>query len=309
MTIDTSLDNLILPALPTYDNEFGTKKMDGGLTTAECVDGMIRWARQQRPLPVTETSTTTKVDANCTFDVTTAGVELTIADASFNGCKATVINSSDGDISVKGGVSGLNGLSRPVVIPSKEMMTFTFYSGWHSDILSQYPKGQLVWFSIEIDPNVRFGGTWVQIKDKFILAAGDTYNADETGGNADTALTTANLPSHTHGLNGHTHSFSAITGKMSDNSSGYTGVGDRNENGANRCTKPFSYKYHVNGNTRQFAPSTDADAYDLYMDISHTHTVSGTTVGASGSTTPTGSGTAFSNMPPYVVKYCWERVA
>ena len=40
----------------------------------------------------------------------------------------------------------------------------------------------------------------------------------------------------------------------------------------------------------------------------HSHSVSGTTGGASGNTTATGSGTAFSNMPPYIGKYCWERI-
>lgn len=176
-------------------------------------------------------------------------------------------------------------------------------------LLAAHPVKSYYWSDDPTDPGVLFGGTWVQIKDKFILAAGDEYTAGNEGGSATTTLSVANLPSHTHGLNGHTHGFSAITGGMSANSSGYTGVGDRNANGANRCTKPFSYKYHVNGAAMQFAPSTDGDGYDLYMDINHTHTVSGTTGGTSGNTTPTGSGAAFSNMPPYVAAYCWRREA
>ena len=33
------------------------------------------------------------------------------------------------------------------------------------------------------------------------------------------------------------------------------------------------------------------------------------TVTISGTTDSSGSGTAHNNMPPYIVKYCWERIA
>ncbi len=90
-------------------------------------------------------------------------------------------------------------------------------------ILAAHPVGSLYWTESTENPNTTFGGgTWVQIKDKFILAAGDTYTNKATGGNATVTLTVANLPSHshtytpsgsvsvashTHGLNNHTHSF------------------------------------------------------------------------------------------------------
>ena len=44
------------------------------------------------------------------------------------------------------------------------------------------------------------GGTWEQIKDCFILAAGDTYAAGSTGGEAEHKLTKGELPSHYHNL-------------------------------------------------------------------------------------------------------------
>ncbi len=90
-------------------------------------------------------------------------------------------------------------------------------------ILAAHPVGSLYWTESTENPNTTFGGgTWVQIKDKFILAAGDTYTNKATGGIATVTLTVANLPSHshtytpsgsvsvashTHGLNNHTHSF------------------------------------------------------------------------------------------------------
>ena len=53
----------------------------------------------------------------------------------------------------------------------------------------------------------------------------------------------------------------------------------------------------------------------LHIDVSHTHnitakgTVSSSFTGSAGTTSSNGSGTSFSILPPYVVKYCWERTA
>lgn len=48
-----------------------------------------------------------------------------------------------------------------------------------------YPVGSYYWSSENTDPSTLFGGTWEQVKDKFVLALGDTYTtAGATGGNA-----------------------------------------------------------------------------------------------------------------------------
>lgn len=41
-------------------------------------------------------------------------------------------------------------------------------------------------------------GTWAQIKDRFILAAGDEYPIGPDGGEAEVTLTEAEMPSHSH---------------------------------------------------------------------------------------------------------------
>lgn len=43
-------------------------------------------------------------------------------------------------------------------------------------------------------------GTWEQIKDVFLLAAGDTYVAGTTGGEATHTLTVDEMPKHSHNL-------------------------------------------------------------------------------------------------------------
>lgn len=51
--------------------------------------------------------------------------------------------------------------------------------------LSAYPVGSIYLSVSETSPASLFGGTWERIKDRFLLAAGDTYAAGETGGKSD----------------------------------------------------------------------------------------------------------------------------
>ena len=135
MKIDCTLDSLLLPALGTYSNEFGTKKLEGGLSTKECCDDTMLPFRKMRPYEVNEDSETTEIQHNAVFVVKTAGVTLTLHDSSedFLGCEARVINVSAGAVTVKGGVSGLDGGINGIEIPAKREEAFIFLSdGWHS---------------------------------------------------------------------------------------------------------------------------------------------------------------------------------
>lgn len=68
-----------------------------------------------------------------------------------------------------------------------------------SDLLDLvYPVGSIYISVSNANPSTLFGGTWVQIKDTFLLSAGDTYTAGNTGGSATHTLTTNELPSHYH---------------------------------------------------------------------------------------------------------------
>lgn len=55
-------------------------------------------------------------------------------------------------------------------------------------------------YSYETYPAKVFGGQWTQIQDKFLLAAGQSYNVNATGGEATHTLTTSEMPQHTHAL-------------------------------------------------------------------------------------------------------------
>lgn len=64
-----------------------------------------------------------------------------------------------------------------------------------------YPVGSIYISTISTNPSDLFDfGTWVQIKDRFLLAAGDSYAAGSTGGEENVSLTSAQNGPHSHSL-------------------------------------------------------------------------------------------------------------
>lgn len=100
--------------------------------------------------------------------------------------------------------------------------------------LAAHPVGSYYMSNDPTDPTELFGGTWVAIKDKMIMAAGDSFQAGESGGaestttsdssavntgsttvsvassggstTGGTAITIAQMPVHNHGFTGASHS-------------------------------------------------------------------------------------------------------
>lgn len=63
--------------------------------------------------------------------------------------------------------------------------------------------GEIYFTTSSENPSVKFGGTWEQIKDVFLLSAGDEYVAGSIGGEAEHTLTIEEMPSHAHNFNRH----------------------------------------------------------------------------------------------------------
>ena len=61
-----------------------------------------------------------------------------------------------------------------------------------------YPIGAIYLSVSATNPAILFGGKWEQIKDRFLLAAGDIYAIGTTGGEATHKLTIEEMPSHKH---------------------------------------------------------------------------------------------------------------
>jgi len=104
MTIDCTLDSFLSPGFASYTPDFGGKKPNGqSLTSREAANNIAMPFKRERPFSVTETSSTTAIQANSVFEMKTSGITLTLGNASFKGCTARVINSSNGDVTLNYG--------------------------------------------------------------------------------------------------------------------------------------------------------------------------------------------------------------
>lgn len=146
-----------------------------------------------------------------------------------------------------------------------------------------HPVGSLYWSKKSTNPATLFGGSWTQVKDKFILAAGSTYSVGATGGAATVTLTTNQIPSHSH-------------------------TGTAASDGSHTHTITRAFRYGADPSTGNTTAAWDMGDRSVSTNVSvtssssgsHTHTL---TINS------TGGGAAHENMPPYVAYYCWERTA
>lgn len=136
-----------------------------------------------------------------------------------------------------------------------------------------YPVGSIYISANPTSPAELFGGIWEQIKDRFLLAAGDTYTAGDSGGSA----------SHSHTLS---DNGAACIGNFTDVTAFSTGY------------KYFWKDYSTGTNMWAWTHNNDGQ-----FTSSTNHYNDGTFVRLTGSTDMTNS------MPPYLAVYMWKRTA
>lgn len=203
-----------------------------------------------------------------------------------------------------------------------------------------YPIGSIYMSVNDVNPSTLFGGTWIKIEGRFLLASSSSYALGTTGGVSSTSLKSTNLPAHTHSFTGnsanigggsHTHSFSGNTGNASGSTTAsfcFRAAGSDNlpivgiSGGFASITNNYSESMGLSMNLIGSSGNPNSDKVNLNIS-SHTHSFSGSTTTGEGSHThsyqPTGSvsgggngtttGTSFTNMPPYLVVNVWQRVA
>lgn len=196
-------------------------------------------------------------------------VEVSVVDALSNAAVSTVyIPTADVSINIKNGGKAV-GIGRyvaddddgtfdvewPAIFRNGLKIGSVTLQDYIRDMF--FPVGSLYCSSVYADPSTFMGGTWEQIKDKFILAAGDTYAAGATGGAETQTISVANMPPHSHPF-----------------------------------LRPEWYGWENGAGVSTIYGVTTA-----------------TTTKITGSTDSAGGGEAFSIMPPYIAKYCWERTA
>lgn len=153
-----------------------------------------------------------------------------------------------------------------------------------------YPVGSIYMSVNSINPATIFGGEWEQIKDRFLLAAGDTYTAGAVGGTEAATLTVDNLPSHSHEAASEYTGGSLLLRGPSDSNHN---IADDALGGGNITKTPYDGTAWSNS-----ISTSSTDAAPEQIDI-----------GGSVSTTieSTGFGTPINIMPPYLSVFMWER--
>jgi microcystin-dependent protein len=197
-----------------------------------------------------------------------------------------------------------------------ELMKFTTISGIPSGVIviwsgasNAIPSGWYLCNGSNGTPDLR---------DRFVVGAGNSYAVAATGGASTVALSTAQLPSHNHSFTGSSHSHT-FTGTAHNHSgsisiSGLTCSEDGNHSHGFYISTSGSGSYANLGTNASGGSKALSGPYITNEAGSHSHTISGSgsvsinnaTAGgtvvattASGSVGSTGSGSAHENRPPY----------
>jgi len=124
------------------------------------------------------------------------------------------------------------------------------------------------------------------LRDRFVVGAGTTYTPGNTGGANTVALSTAELPSHTHS-DGTLAAASAGAHTHGITDPGHSHSGSLFRAGASFILQSVAGALHAQGNTNSATTGITVNSGGA-----HTHDVTG-------STGATGSGSAHENRPPY----------
>ena len=174
-----------------------------------------------------------------------------------------------------------------------------------------YPVGSVYISFNATDPSTLFGGTWVRLKDRFLLASGDTYAANTTGGSATKTIAVSNMPAHNHSVNASgNHSHTATTSAAGN----HTHTGTTSRGGEHSHTMYAAYPGKVNAGARGICDTGDGTIQGFTGTTSsagnHNHSFTTSNAGAHTHTIGnTGSGTAFNTISPYITAYVWRRTA
>ena len=166
-------------------------------------------------------------------------------------------------------------------------------------LLRAHPVGSYYYSDDPVDPSTLFGGSWERLKDKFLLAAGDVYQAGGTGGSANAVVV-----AHTHTISGtaesagsHTHTITASTANAGDHTHTATtssaGAHTHSVSGTAASAGNHTHQtmnYNVNASSKGYVYEITSyttfirDSGKVQTTGAHTHSVSGTAASNGGHT-------------------------
>ena len=179
-----------------------------------------------------------------------------------------------------------------------------------------HPIGSYYWSSDSTNPHDLFGGTWVQIKDKFIIAVGDSHTVGQSYGSNTKDISHTHSFAHTHGVPGvaHTHTTGNHTLTVAEIPSHthwtreiapglYAGWGNKSQDGW--ITQSLNAS---NGGTWETAATGGSRAHN-HGNTGSTTPSATTTNSQSTSTSGSGGSTTLDITPACEAAYCWKRTA
>lgn len=163
--------------------------------------------------------------------------------------------------------------------------------------LKTHPKGTLYWTEDDaFDPNTEWGGTWVRIQDKMIMAKGTTFNVDGGNPTGKIKLNANQLPAHKHDIK--------VKTKSSGEHKHFNGLGFFNKENLNQYN--FYGGSMSSGDTRGLLKGLGGNGfYQPYTSTATSHTHDIDSITENNSTTKQD----IDIMPPYEIANCWKRTA
>ena len=199
-----------------------------------------------------------------------------------------MINDNDAQIAIGNTQIDTTGIQTKDLVVSGDL----YYRGTivnPIDLNEVYPVGSIYMSVNNVDPGTLFGGTWEQIQDTFLLAAGSNYVGGDTGGKA--SYIADDMPKHSH-----TRGTMNIVGEWSINDdSGNAGL-DAPNSGSGAISAKNGTGYGSSG--------TGSGSWNVTKGFTFN-----AANGWSGSTSESGTNDSATIMPPYLVVYMWKRTA
>ena len=222
------------------------------------------------------------------------------------------------------GIDGMPSLDSPLTVSQKTL----------ADLI--YPVGSIYISINSTNPKTLFGGTWEQLKDRFLLGAGNSYAGGNTGGatsatsgnysgtsgtysgtsgsysgtsgaysgtSGSTAISISQMPSHTHTQNAHSHTQHPETWMNCSPKDGLVPTSGSFYAQAATAT-------YYTGSTTATNQKTGGDQGHTHSIPSHTHSIPSHTHSIPSHTHSIPSHShSVSTMPPYLAVYMWKRTA